>query len=199
MRRGRALTRALGALAAETIKLLPDIALQGVKLSQVDRQMRMLTQFWIHCQSISIFDKRMRRPKLHWKMIFWFNCADYQRWPNDPRAYGSYIKTRFAYSSKSEEGPLTYTDRQLFAVFDSFSPAPTAPPASPASRKRKIIQLNRKIVPDNLELNFLEQLADKRQYPCNYSITTGGDRRRKAIAEERRTACSSACAPEKET
>ena len=81
----------------------------------------MLTQFWIHCLSLSVFDKKMRRPSLKWKRIHWFSCSDYQRWLSDPRAYGSYVKTRFAYATMSEEGLLSYADLALFEVYDSFS------------------------------------------------------------------------------
>ena len=81
----------------------------------------MLTQFWIHCLSLSVFDKKMRRPSLKWKRIHWFSCSDYQRWLSDSRAYGSYFKTRFAYATMSEEGLLSYADLALFEVYDSFS------------------------------------------------------------------------------
>ena len=88
---------------------------------QVDRQLRLLTQFWIHCDSISAFDKKMRRPKLHWKRIYWFRCSDYQDWLNNPRIKGSHIKTRFIYSMVYEGGLLSASDKLLFTIYDSFS------------------------------------------------------------------------------
>ena len=88
---------------------------------QVDRQLRLLTQFWIHCESLAVFDKKMRRPKLWYKRIFWFRCSDYQEWLNNPRVRGNHIKTRFVFSTIYEGGLLTKADRQLFKIFDSFS------------------------------------------------------------------------------
>lgn len=88
---------------------------------QVDRQLRLLTQFWIHCESYSMFDKKMRRPKLYYKRIFWFRCSDYQEWLQNPRARGSHIKTRYIYSTVYEGGLLNAADRQLFKVYDSFA------------------------------------------------------------------------------
>lgn len=88
---------------------------------QVDKQFRQLTQFWIHCQSLSKYDRQMRRPKLLVKQIFWFSCADYYRWLADPIARGNYFKTRFAYSMQSEEGPLNDSDCLIFKCFDSFT------------------------------------------------------------------------------
>lgn len=87
---------------------------------QVDRQLRMLTQFWIHCESLSVFDKKMRRPKLLYKRIFWFRCNDYQEWKNNPRARGNHFKTRAVYSSLYEGGLLSVADKKIFEIFDSF-------------------------------------------------------------------------------
>lgn len=87
---------------------------------QVDRQLRLLTRFWIHCESLSIYDKRLRRPKLHYKRIFWFRCSDYQEWLQSPRVRGNHFKTRFLYSTIYEGGFLTAADRQLFKIYDSF-------------------------------------------------------------------------------
>lgn len=87
---------------------------------QVDRQLRLLTQFWIYCESISMFDKKMRRPKLYYKRIFWFRCSDFQEWLRNPRARGNHIKTRLVYSTLYEGGFLTPADRQVFKIYDSF-------------------------------------------------------------------------------
>ena len=87
---------------------------------QVDRQLRMLTQFWIHCESLSVFDKKMRRPKLLYKVIYWFRCSDYQEWKNNPRDRGNPFKTRFSYATQTESGFLSKADKQLFSIYDSF-------------------------------------------------------------------------------
>lgn len=88
---------------------------------QVDRQLRMLTQFWIHCESLSIFDKKMKRPKLHWKAIHWFRASDYQDWLNNPRDRSNSLKTRFQYATKTENGLLSIADKMIFSIFDSFT------------------------------------------------------------------------------
>ncbi|MGK7893255.1 MAG: hypothetical protein AB4372_06400 [Xenococcus sp. (in: cyanobacteria)] len=87
---------------------------------QVDRQLRMLTQFWIHCESLSVFDKKMRRPKLVYKVIYWFRCSDYQQWKDDPRVRGNPFKTRFAFATITESGFLTECDKYIFNIYDSF-------------------------------------------------------------------------------
>jgi hypothetical protein len=89
--------------------------------SQVDAQVRLLTQFWIHCDSLSGYDKKLKRPRLLWKNIFWFKAGDYYNWLQNLRDKSSYFKTRFAYSFKCISGPLNAADKQLFKVFDSFS------------------------------------------------------------------------------
>lgn len=112
-------------------KLLSDLAQSrkdGVDLfwcaqfdDQVDRQFRMLTQFFIHCQSLSSFDKVLKRPKLKYKQIFWFSADVYQRWVADLKVRSDYLKTKFAYAIKTEEGVLSDSDRQLFKVYNSFT------------------------------------------------------------------------------
>ena len=87
---------------------------------QVDRQLRMLTQFWIHCESLSVYDKKMRRPKLFYKRIFWMRCNDYIEWQKNTRVRGNHIKTRLIYATVYEGGLLTKSDRQLFNIYDSF-------------------------------------------------------------------------------
>lgn len=88
---------------------------------QVDKQFRLLTQYWIHCDSISFFDKKLRRPRLFWKRIYWFSAWDYNYWVNDPRARSSHFKTRYAYSFSYEGGWLNAADLQIFKAFDSFN------------------------------------------------------------------------------
>lgn len=88
---------------------------------QVDKQMRLLTQYWIHCDSLAVYDKKLRRPKLVFKNIYWFKACDYLHWLSNPRDRSSYFKKRFAYSIKGEEGTLSISDKQLFKVFNSFN------------------------------------------------------------------------------
>lgn len=88
---------------------------------QVDKQVRLLTQYWIHCDSIATYDKVMRRPKLFWKRVYWFRASDYMHWLSNIKDRGSHFKARFAYGFKYEGGLLTPSDKQLFKVFDSFS------------------------------------------------------------------------------
>jgi hypothetical protein len=112
-------------------KLLADLAQSrkdGIDLfwcaqfdEQVDRQFRELTQYFIHCASLSKYDKKMKRPKLFWKQIHWFDSQEYRRWLQDPKARGNYLKTKFAYSLQSEEGSLSESDVLLFDIFDSFA------------------------------------------------------------------------------
>jgi Zonular occludens toxin (Zot) len=88
---------------------------------QVDKQLRLLTQYWIHCDSVSGYDKELRRPKLIYKRIYSFNAWDYNEWINNPRARSSHFKTRFTYSFAYEGGFLTPSDRMLFKAFNSFA------------------------------------------------------------------------------
>ena len=87
---------------------------------QVDRQLRLLTQFWIHCESLSVYDKKMRRPKLFYKRIFWFRCSDYIEWQRNTRVRGNHIKTRLIYATIYEGGLLSTSDKYIFNIYDSF-------------------------------------------------------------------------------
>jgi hypothetical protein len=89
--------------------------------SQIDRQMRLLTQYFWHCKGSSIWDKKMRRPRLVFKEMHYFDADNYEAWVNNPKARGNWIKTRFAYAIKTEEGVLSRADVMLFNCFDSFS------------------------------------------------------------------------------
>jgi len=117
--------------ASTSKQLLADLAQSrkdGVDLvwaaqfnEQVDKQVRMLTQYWIHCDSVSVYDRKLRRPKLVWKRIYWMTAWDYNYWVNDPRARSSHFKTRFAYGFSYEGGFLNRADKLLFRAFNSFS------------------------------------------------------------------------------
>lgn len=118
---------------------------------QVDRQLRLLTQYWIHCDSIATYDKKLRRPKLFWKRIYWFRAADYQYWQQNARDRGSHFKARFAYGFKYEGGLLTPSDKQVFNIFNSFSRLDRARPGSVA----KIVMRCRCVLPSDYYFNLL--------------------------------------------
>lgn len=117
--------------ASTSKRLLADLAQSrkdGVDLvwaaqfnEQVDKQVRLLTQYWVHCDSLATYDKQLRRPKLFWKRIYWFTAWNYNFWVNDPRARSAHFKTRFAHAFKYEGGFLTQADKALFKAFDSFN------------------------------------------------------------------------------
>lgn len=87
---------------------------------QVDRQFRMLTQYWVHCKSLSAWDAKMRRPRLVYKRIYWFTDEDYNFWLQNTRDRTSHFRTRFAYAFKYEGGFLSKSDKQIFGAFNSF-------------------------------------------------------------------------------
>ena len=88
---------------------------------QVDRHFRKLTHFFIHCDAMTTYNKKLKNSAILWKKIFWFKANDYYQWLEDKNAVGSYIRTWFAYSMKSESGPLTAGDYQMLKCFDSFA------------------------------------------------------------------------------
>jgi len=116
---------------------------------QVDKQLRLLTQYWIHCDSLSAYDKASRRPKLVWKNFIWFKAADYMQWVSNPKDRSSYVKARFAYGFKSQSGLLSQTDKQLFKVFDSFSRLDRS------FSSTRIVSRNRCILPKDYYLSRL--------------------------------------------
>lgn len=87
---------------------------------QVDRQFRLLTQYFVHCDSLTKYDPATRRPKLHWKYYSHFKAAAYWRWVGDYRARCSAIRTYMS-AFETTWGFLTKSDKLLFNVFDSFS------------------------------------------------------------------------------
>lgn len=117
--------------ASTSKRLLADLAQSrkdGVDLvwaaqfnEQVDKQVRMLTQYWVHCDGVATYDKQLRRPKLIWKRIYWFTAWNYNFWVEDPKARSSHFKTRFAHAFLYEGGFLNAADRALFRAFDSFN------------------------------------------------------------------------------
>lgn len=88
---------------------------------QVDRQFRLLTQYWIHCSGWSKWDKQLNRPRLWIKNYHFFRACDFERWNTSTKAKSSYLKTRFAFAFHTETWFLDKADRQLFKCFDSFA------------------------------------------------------------------------------
>ena len=70
---------------------------------------------------MAIYDKKIRRPRLFWKRVYWFRAADYMNWLHNPKDRGSHLKARFAYGFKYEGGLLSPADKQIFNCFNSFS------------------------------------------------------------------------------
>lgn len=87
---------------------------------QVDKQFRLLTQFWIHADGLAVYDKKMKRPKLVYQKYYWFRAADYFEWLHS-KDRSNHFKTRFNYASKYIGRFLTLSDKQLFKIFDSFA------------------------------------------------------------------------------
>lgn len=87
---------------------------------QVDKQMRMLTQYFIHAAGVTSYCQKMRRPALQWKTYWHFDADAYFQWSSNSRKRGSFFRTWFD-SFKLEQGFLTAADMQLFNCFDSFA------------------------------------------------------------------------------
>ncbi len=90
-------------------------------LEQVDNQFRMLTQYWTHAQSMTIYDKKSRRPKLWWKRYYWMDSASYYNWNSSSKTKMNHLRTRFVFSYRYEGGFLNKADKMLFNCFDSFT------------------------------------------------------------------------------
>jgi hypothetical protein len=88
---------------------------------QVDRQFRMLTQYFIHAAGASVYDKAMRRPKLIWRCYFHFTSGSYHAWNSDIKSKSSFIRTYFKYAYDTELGIVKPEHYQLFKCFDSFA------------------------------------------------------------------------------
>ncbi|MEA5472156.1 zonular occludens toxin domain-containing protein [Spirulina sp. 06S082] len=87
---------------------------------QVDKQFRMLTQFFIHCSSLSRYAAHIGRPIMYVKNVFWFTASSYFDWIKDPRNKIRPLRTRFGFASKTESGTLTKEDKMIFNIFSSF-------------------------------------------------------------------------------
>jgi Zonular occludens toxin (Zot) len=86
---------------------------------QVDLQFRLLTQYWHHCDGLSIYDSKSRITKLKYKKIYSFDAARYDQWVNSRKDRTSHFRTRFAYAFDYSGGLLTRADLILFDCFAS--------------------------------------------------------------------------------
>lgn len=113
-----------------SVKFLNDLAQsrkQGTDMywaaqfdEQVDKQFRMLTQFFVHCSSLSVYSARLARPVMRWKKIVFFTASRYFDWIRDPRNQRKALRTRIGFSSKVESGRLTKEDKMIFEIYSSF-------------------------------------------------------------------------------
>jgi hypothetical protein len=113
-----------------SIKFLNDLAQsrkQGTDIvwaaqfdEQVDKQFRLLTQFFIHCSSLSRYSARIGRPIMYIKNVVFFTASSYFDWIKDPRNKIRPLRTRFGFASKVESGPLSKEDKMIFDIFSSF-------------------------------------------------------------------------------
>ena len=110
--------RELLADLCQSRKFGADLIYAAQFVGQVDRQMRDLTQFVIHCSGTTVYNKKERRPELKLKNYHVFTRTTYERWI-ESKAQFNPIKTRFAYAMHSNTGPMSIADIMLFAAFDS--------------------------------------------------------------------------------
>jgi hypothetical protein len=87
---------------------------------QVDKQFRMLTQYFIQCQASTIYDKRLRRPRMVTKNYFIFTADKYHTWAGNSKDRANFVKT-WMQSFDYHGGFLSAADKQLFNCFDSFT------------------------------------------------------------------------------
>lgn len=132
---------------------------------QVDRQFRLLTQYFVHCDALTKYDKVSRRPKLYWKYYSHFKASAYWHWVNDTKARCSAIRTHIA-AFQTTWGPLTEADKLLFNVFDSFSRLDS---------HGSMIQYIPAVVPDQLPVTLLASrsssvLRDRMQTFHNFPL-----------------------------
>jgi len=86
---------------------------------QVDKQLRQLTQFAIHCMGVTMWDDNTRMPKLMLKSYHLFEIQNYKQWLLSSNK--NPIKLRFAYAMNSITGPLSINDVRLFKIFESLT------------------------------------------------------------------------------
>ena len=98
--------------------------------SEVDKQWRELTQYFVYCRSLISWNQQERRPELIWKRIYTFTASDFAYWKRNFKDFSSHFKTRFAYSTDYEGGMLNNSDRILFQAFNSLRRLDNSKPIS---------------------------------------------------------------------
>ena len=83
---------------------------------QVDSQMRMLTQYWIHAKGLTYYCKKSRLPRMYYKRYYYMDAYMNQKYlAKNP----SHIKTRLAFAYRYHGGFLDKRDHMLFECFNS--------------------------------------------------------------------------------
>lgn len=87
---------------------------------QVDKQFRMLTQYFTHCGGVTAWSKKLGNQKLVWKYYSLFSATKYWEWITNMSRRNNPFRTWFAATS-TEFGPLNKSDVMLFKCFESFA------------------------------------------------------------------------------
>jgi len=87
---------------------------------QVDKQLRMLTQWFIHADGSTIWSTKLRNQKLVWLKYHTFTATKYWEWSENLKRRNSFIRTWWA-AVHTEIGPLRPADVMLFDCFQSFA------------------------------------------------------------------------------
>lgn len=120
----REMPRSVRADLAQVRKGGTDVIWAAQYFDQVDKQIRSLSQYIIHCAGTVMYDRELRNDKLVWKKYIHFEPEQYEAWMSDIKArrpgIGGEIRTRFQYAYKVESGLLKKSDYQAFKVFRSF-------------------------------------------------------------------------------
>jgi hypothetical protein len=87
--------------------------------AQVDKQFRLLTQYFVHAEGTTTWCKKLRNQKLIWKKYTTFTASKYWEWIDTPSRRNNPLRTFFAAISVNA-GPLTRKDKMLFDCFESF-------------------------------------------------------------------------------
>ncbi|MEM9817614.1 MAG: zonular occludens toxin domain-containing protein [Cyanobacteria bacterium P01_D01_bin.6] len=86
---------------------------------QVDKQFKMLTQYFIHAEGMTKrFDKKLRMPKLYYKRYYHFRAAAYWAWVGNFQVRASALRSWFK-ADFMTAGPMTKKDYFLFKCFKS--------------------------------------------------------------------------------
>lgn len=85
---------------------------------QVDKQFRLLTQYFVLASGLTQYSPKLRAPALKWKTYFHFTPNAFWRMLGNHKIADSTIQ-KWLLSSRTDWGPLTPADRLAFEIFDS--------------------------------------------------------------------------------